>query len=35
MLLAHIEHPARPPETVLTTPELIVRESTAKPSPHR
>ncbi len=35
LLLAHIEHPGRRPETVLITPELIVRGSTAKPAGHR
>ncbi|HZD01882.1 MAG TPA: LacI family DNA-binding transcriptional regulator [Actinomycetes bacterium] len=35
LLLAHIEHPERPAETVVTTPELIVRGSTAAPVVHR
>jgi LacI family transcriptional regulator len=33
LLLAHIEQPDREPETVLITPELVVRESSAKPVP--
>jgi LacI family transcriptional regulator len=34
LLLAHIEQPGREPETVLITPELVVRGSSAKPA-HR
>jgi hypothetical protein len=33
LLLAHIERPDRDPETILITPELVVRESSAKPLP--
>jgi LacI family transcriptional regulator len=32
LLLAHIERPDRDPETILITPELVVRESSAKPA---
>ena len=35
LLLAHIEQPERPAETVVITPELIVRGSTAPPAAHR
>lgn len=35
LLLAHIEHPERPAETVVTAPELIVRGSTAAPATQR
>jgi LacI family transcriptional regulator len=35
LLLSHIEQPGRRPETVLIEPELIVRESTAKPANRR
>jgi LacI family transcriptional regulator, galactose operon repressor len=31
LLLQHIEHPAREAETILIAPELVVRESSAKP----
>lgn len=34
LLLGHIEQPERQPETVLIAPELVVRESSAKPA-HR
>jgi LacI family transcriptional regulator len=32
LLLSHIDQPDRPPETLLVTPELVVRESSAKPA---
>jgi LacI family transcriptional regulator len=32
LLLAHIEQPGREPETILITPELVVRDSSAKPA---
>ncbi|HEX8858631.1 MAG TPA: LacI family DNA-binding transcriptional regulator [Actinomycetes bacterium] len=32
LLLAHIERPDRDPETILITPELVVRDSSAKPA---
>jgi LacI family transcriptional regulator len=32
LLLGHIEQPERLPETVLVTPELVVRDSSAKPA---
>ncbi len=32
LLLSHIEQPEREPETVLITPELVVRDSSAKPT---
>ncbi len=35
LLLSHIEQPGRRPETVLIEPELVVRESTAKPANRR
>jgi LacI family transcriptional regulator len=35
VLLSHIESPGRRPETILIAPELIVRESTAKPASNR
>jgi LacI family transcriptional regulator len=35
LLLSHIEQPGRRPETILIEPELIVRESTAKPADRR
>jgi LacI family transcriptional regulator len=34
LLLAHIEQPEREPETILIVPELVVRDSSAKPA-HR
>lgn len=34
LLLAHIEHPERPAETVVITPELVVRGSTTAPTAH-
>ena len=35
LLLAHIEHRERPAETVVISPELIIRGSTAPPAAHR